>query len=54
MTFFPMLVNTGFGLAAASHMERDLMRTYGRILVQTLVQAPLAGRLAFYFQRSQD
>lgn len=28
MTFFPMLVNTEAGLAAAGHMERDLMRTY--------------------------
>lgn len=28
MTFFPMLVNTVQGLAASSHMERDLMRTY--------------------------
>src|SRR5690606_518713 len=27
MTFFPMLVNTVTGLAAAGHMERDLMRT---------------------------
>jgi NitT/TauT family transport system permease protein len=28
MTFFPMLVNTLAGLAAAGSMERDLMRTY--------------------------
>ena len=28
MVFFPMLVNTVQGLAAADHMQRDLMRTY--------------------------
>ena len=28
MTFFPMLVNTVQGLAAADRMQRDLMRTY--------------------------
>ena len=32
MTFFPMLVNTVAGLAAAGAIERDLMRSYAREL----------------------
>ena len=43
MVFFPMLVNTVQGLAAAEPMQRDLMRTYAAGYWQTLVEAPAAG-----------
>ena len=36
MTFFPMLVNTLAGLAAAGALERDLMRSYGADWLTTL------------------
>ncbi|MBP1883670.1 ABC transporter permease [Sinorhizobium mexicanum] len=49
MTFFPMLVNTVSGLAAASHMERDLMRTYAATWWQTLVKLRLPAAWPFIF-----
>ncbi|MCD2183256.1 ABC transporter permease [Rhizobium sp. GN54] len=49
MTFFPMLVNTVAGLAAASHMERDLMRTYAANWWQTLVKLRLPAAWPFIF-----
>ncbi len=49
MTFFPMLVNTVQGLAAASHMERDLMRTYAASWFQTLVKLRLPAAWPFIF-----
>lgn len=49
MTFFPMLVNTVAGLAAAGHMERDLMRTYASSYWQTLVKLRLPAAAPFIF-----
>ncbi|MGF6176515.1 ABC transporter permease [Ensifer sp. 4252] len=49
MTFFPMLVNTIAGLAASSHMERDLMRTYAASWWQTLVKLRLPAAWPFIF-----
>lgn len=49
MTFFPMLVNTVQGLAAASHMERDLMHTYAASWWQTLVRLRLPAAWPFIF-----
>jgi NitT/TauT family transport system permease protein len=49
MTFFPMLVNTVAGLAAAGAMERDLMKTYGASYSQTLVKLRLPAALPFVF-----
>ncbi len=49
MTFFPMLVNTVAGLAAAGHMERDLMRTYASSYTQTLVKLRLPAAAPFIF-----
>ncbi|MDW9828181.1 ABC transporter permease subunit [Sinorhizobium meliloti] len=49
MTFFLMLVNTVSGLAAASHMERDLMRTYAASWWQTLVKLRLPAAWPFIF-----
>ena len=49
MTFFPMLVNTVQGLAAASHMERDLMRTYASSWGQTLLKLRLPTAAPFIF-----
>ena len=49
MTFFPMLVNTVQGLSAASHMERDLMRTYAASWWQTLVRLRLPAAWPFIF-----
>ncbi|TBW36656.1 ABC transporter permease [Siculibacillus lacustris] len=45
MTFFPALVNTVAGLAAAGRLERDLMHSYGASWGQTLVKLrlPAAG-----------
>ena len=54
MTFFPMLVNTLAGLAAADQMERDLMRTYAADYWQTLVKLRLPAALALRLQRPQD
>ena len=41
MVFFPMLVNTVQGLAAADAMQRDLMRTYAATYWQSLVMLRL-------------
>jgi NitT/TauT family transport system permease protein len=49
MTFFPMLVNTVAGLAAAGHMERDLMRTYASSYWQSLFRLRLPAAMPFIF-----
>ena len=49
ITFFPMLVNTLAGLAAAGSMERDLMRSYGARPAQTLMKLHLPAALPFIF-----
>ncbi|MGF9691992.1 ABC transporter permease [Rhizobium sp. 0TCS1.26] len=49
MTFFPMLVNTVQGLSAASHMERDLMRTYAAGWWPTLIKLRLPAASPFIF-----
>ncbi len=49
MTFFPMLVNTVQGLAASSHIERDLMRTYASTWFQTLIKLRLPTAAPFIF-----
>jgi NitT/TauT family transport system permease protein len=49
MTFFPMLVNTVSGLAAAGHLERDLMRSYAAGYWQTLFKLRLPAALPFVF-----
>jgi NitT/TauT family transport system permease protein len=49
MTFFPMLVNTIAGLAQASHLEHDLMRSYGATYGQTLRKLRLWAALPFIF-----
>ena len=49
MTFFPMLVNTIAGLAAASPIERDLMRTYAAGYWQTLFKLRLPAAAPFIF-----
>jgi NitT/TauT family transport system permease protein len=49
MTFFPVLVNTVAGLAAAEHMQRDLMRTYAASYWQTLIKLRLPAALPFIF-----
>jgi NitT/TauT family transport system permease protein len=49
MTFFPMLVNTIAGLSQASHLERDLMRSYGASYGQTLMKLRLWAALPFIF-----
>jgi NitT/TauT family transport system permease protein len=49
MTFFPMLINAIAGLAAADHMQRDLMRSYGAGYWQTLTKLRLPAALPFIF-----
>jgi len=49
MVFFPMLVNTVQGLAAADHMQRDLMRTYAASNPQTLAKLQLPAAAPFLF-----
>jgi NitT/TauT family transport system permease protein len=49
MTFFPMLVNTVAGLAAADTMQKDLMRTYAADYGQTLGKLRLPAALPFIF-----
>ena len=49
MTFFPMLVNSVAGLAAAGALERDLMRSYGAGFGQTLVKLRLPAAMPFIF-----
>jgi len=49
MCFFPVLVNTMEGLAAAERMQRDLMHTYAASYWQTLfkLRLPAAGPFIF-------
>ncbi|MEM8795975.1 MAG: ABC transporter permease [Pseudomonadota bacterium] len=49
MTFFPMLVNTVAGLAAAGQMERDLMNTYAASYWQALFKLRLPAAMPFIF-----
>ncbi len=49
MTFFPMLVNTIAGLAAARTMQLDLMKTYAADYWQTLFKLRLPEALPFIF-----
>ena len=49
MTFFPMLVNTVAGLAAAGRIERDLMRSYGASYQQSLLKLRLPAAMPFIF-----
>jgi len=49
MCFFPMLVNTLAGLAVASPIERDLMRSYAAKPAQTLLKLHLPAALPFIF-----
>ena len=49
MTFFPMLVNTVAGLAAAGRLELDLMRSYGASWLQTLLKLRLPAAMPFVF-----
>lgn len=49
ITFFPMLVNTLAGLAAAGAIERDLMRSYGATPAQTLLKLHLPAAMPFIF-----
>jgi len=49
MTFFPMLVNTVTGLATASVMQRDLMKTYAANYWQTLFKLRLPEAMPFIF-----
>jgi NitT/TauT family transport system permease protein len=49
MVFFPMLVNTVEGLKASSHMQRDLMQTYGASYWQGLLKLRLPAAMPFIF-----
>jgi NitT/TauT family transport system permease protein len=49
MTFFPMLVNTVQGLAAADTMSRDLMKTYAASWGQSLLKLRLPAASPFIF-----
>ncbi|WP_186397437.1 ABC transporter permease [Stappia sp. TSB10GB4] len=49
MTFFPMLVNTVTGLAAADRMQLDLMHTYAANYPQTLLKMRLPMAMPFVF-----
>jgi NitT/TauT family transport system permease protein len=49
MTFFPMLVNTVAGLAAAGRIEQDLMRSYAAGYWTTLLKLRLPVALPFIF-----
>jgi NitT/TauT family transport system permease protein len=49
MTFFPMLVNTVAGLAAAGRLELDLMRSYGAGYLATLQKLRLPAAMPFVF-----
>ncbi len=49
MTFFPMLVNSVTGLAAAGALERELMRSYGADYWQTLLKLRLPAAMPFIF-----
>jgi NitT/TauT family transport system permease protein len=49
MVFFPMLVNTVAGLAAADNMQKDLMCTYAANYWQTLIKLRLPAAMPFIF-----
>jgi len=49
MTFFPMLVNSVAGFAAAGTLERELMQSYGASYWQTLWKLRLPAGLPFIF-----
>ncbi len=49
MVFFPILVNTVQGLAEASSMQKDLMRTYAAGYLQTLLKLRLPAAMPFVF-----
>ena len=49
MVFFPILVNTVQGLAEASMMQKDLMRTYAAGYLQTLLKLRLPAAMPFVF-----
>ena len=49
MTFFPMLVNTVSGLASASAMQKDLMKSYAANYWQTLFKLRLPEAMPFIF-----
>ena len=49
MVFFPVLVNTVAGLAAAEAMQRDLMATYGASYRQSLFKLRLPAAMPFIF-----
>lgn len=49
MTFFPMLVNTVAGLAAAGVQERELLRTYAAGHGQSLLALRLPAAMPFIF-----
>jgi NitT/TauT family transport system permease protein len=49
MTFFPMLINALAGLEASSHLERDLMRSYGATWGQALTALRLPAAMPFIF-----
>ncbi len=49
MTFFPMLVNTISGLAAADNMQLDLMKTYAAGYWQNLFKLRLPQAMPFIF-----
>lgn len=49
MCFFPMLVNTVEGLAAADRMQKDLMRTYAASYWQTMLKLRLPAASPFIF-----
>ena len=49
MTFFPMLVNTVTGLAAAGAQERELMRSYAAGYWRTLFKLRLPSAMPFVF-----
>ena len=49
MVFFPILVNTVQGLAEASAMQKDLMRTYAASYLQTLLKLRLPAAMPFIF-----
>ena len=49
MTFFPMLINALAGLEASSHLERDLMRSYGASWGQALSTLRLPAAMPFIF-----
>ena len=49
MVFFPILVNTVQGLAEASAMQKDLMRTYAAGYFQTLLKLRLPAAMPFVF-----